>query len=135
VEIRGEGLRFAQQTLGNQLALNHRIRVGSLIRVYKNDKDYWEITQLPQIESAFVSANPKDGAIYALVGGFDFYNNQFNHVTQAWRQPGSSFKPLFIRLHWKKASPRLPSLTMRRWSSTSRKPVKSCGNRRTSRGI
>jgi penicillin-binding protein 1A len=93
VEIRGEGLRFAQQTLGNQLALNHRIRVGSLIRVYKNDKDYWEITQLPQIESAFISANPKDGAIYALVGGFDFYNNQFNHVTQAWRQPGSSFKP------------------------------------------
>jgi len=93
VEVRGDGLRFAQQTLGNQLALNHRIRVGSLIRVYKNDKEYWEITQLPQIESAFVSANPKDGAIFALVGGFDFYNNQFNHVTQAWRQPGSSFKP------------------------------------------
>jgi penicillin-binding protein 1A len=93
VEIRGEGLHFAQQTLGNQLALNHRIRVGSLIRVTKNEKDYWEITQLPQIESAFVSANPHDGAVYALVGGFDFYNNQFNHVTQAWRQPGSSFKP------------------------------------------
>ena len=93
VEIRGEGLKFAQQTLGNQLALNHRIRVGSLIRVTKNEKDFWEITQLPQIESAFVSANPRDGAIYALVGGFDFYNNQFNHVTQAWRQPGSSFKP------------------------------------------
>lgn len=93
VEIRGDGLRFAQQTLGNKLALNHRIRNGSLIRVYKNDKDFWEITQLPQIESAFVSANPRDGAIYALVGGFDFYRNQFNHVTQAWRQPGSSFKP------------------------------------------
>ena len=93
VDIYAEGLKFAQQTLGNKLALNHRIRVGSLIRVYKNEKDYWEITQLPQIESAFVSANPKDGAIYALVGGFDFFNNQFNHVTQAWRQPGSSFKP------------------------------------------
>jgi penicillin-binding protein 1A len=93
VEVRGEGLHFAQQTLGNKLALNHRIRIGSLIRVYKNEKEYWEITQLPQIESAFVSANPRDGAIYALVGGFDFYNNQFNHVTQAWRQPGSSFKP------------------------------------------
>jgi penicillin-binding protein 1A len=93
IEIRGEGLRFAQQTLGNKLALNHRIRVGSLIRAYKNETGYWEITQLPQIESAFVSANPRDGAIYALVGGFDFYNNQFNHVTQAWRQPGSSFKP------------------------------------------
>lgn len=93
VEIRGEGLRFAQQTLGTKLALNQRIRVGSLIRVTKNESDFWEVTQLPQIESAFVSANPRDGAIYALVGGFDFYNNQFNHVTQAWRQPGSSFKP------------------------------------------
>ncbi|HLP98073.1 MAG TPA: penicillin-binding protein 1A [Sideroxyarcus sp.] len=93
IEIRGEGLRFAQQTLGDKLALNRRIRVGSLIRVYKNEKDFWEITQLPQIEAAFVSANPRDGAIFALVGGFDFYRNQFNHVTQAWRQPGSSFKP------------------------------------------
>lgn len=93
VEIRGEGLRFAQQTLGEKLALNRRIRVGSLIRVYKNAQDFWEITQVPQAEAAFVSANPRDGAIFALVGGFDFYRNQFNHVTQAWRQPGSSFKP------------------------------------------
>ena len=93
VEVSGDGLRFAQQTLGEKLALNHRIRAGSLIRVYKNEKDSWEITQLPQVESAFVSANPRDGAIFALVGGFDFYRNQFNHVTQAWRQPGSSFKP------------------------------------------
>ncbi|MBU0622102.1 MAG: penicillin-binding protein 1A [Gammaproteobacteria bacterium] len=93
VEIRGEGLSFAQQTLGNKLALNRRIRVGSLIRVYKNENDYWEITQLPQVEAAFVSASPRDGTIFALVGGFDFYANQFNHVTQAWRQPGSSFKP------------------------------------------
>jgi penicillin-binding protein 1A len=93
VEIRGEGLRFAQQTLGEKLALNRRIRVGSLIRLYKSEKDFWEITQLPQIEAAFVSANPHDGAVLALVGGFDFYRNQFNHVTQAWRQPGSSFKP------------------------------------------
>ncbi|MBI4807538.1 MAG: penicillin-binding protein 1A [Nitrosomonadales bacterium] len=93
VEIRGEGLRFAQQTLGEKLALNRRIRVGSLIRVYKNEQDFWEITQLPQVEAAFVSANPRDGAVFALVGGFDFYRNQFNHVTQAWRQPGSSFKP------------------------------------------
>ncbi len=93
VEIRGEGLRFAQQTLGEKLALNRRLRAGSLIRVQKNEKDYWEITQLPQVEAAFVSANPRNGSIYALVGGFDFNRNQFNHVTQAWRQPGSSFKP------------------------------------------
>jgi penicillin-binding protein 1A len=93
VEIRGEGLRFAQQTMGDKSALNRRIRVGSLIRVRKNAQEFWEITQLPQVEAAFVSANPRDGAIFALVGGFDFYRNQFNHVTQAWRQPGSSFKP------------------------------------------
>jgi penicillin-binding protein 1A len=93
IEIRGEGLQFAQQTLGDKLALNRRIRKGSLIRVAQNQKGNWEITQLPQAEAAFVSSNPRDGAIYALVGGFDFNRNQFNHVTQAWRQPGSSFKP------------------------------------------
>jgi penicillin-binding protein 1A len=61
--------------------------------VQKNEKDYWEITQLPLVEAGFVSSNPRTGSIYALVGGFDFNRNQFNHVTQAWRQPGSSFKP------------------------------------------
>ncbi|TAJ77246.1 MAG: penicillin-binding protein 1A [Gallionellaceae bacterium] len=93
VEIGGEGLRFAQRTLGDRLSLNQRIRVGSLIRVQQNEKGGWQITQIPQVESAFVSANPRNGQIYALVGGFDFNHNQFNHVTQAWRQPGSSFKP------------------------------------------
>ena len=93
VEISGEGLRFAQRSLGDKLSLNQRIRVGSLIRVQKNEKDNWQITQIPQVESAFVSASPRNGQIYALVGGFDFNHNQFNHVTQAWRQPGSGFKP------------------------------------------
>ncbi len=92
-EIHGEGLRFAQQMLGDKLALNRRIRKGSLIRVRKNSKEMWEVVQLPQAEAAFVSASPRDGAIFALVGGFDFNRSQFNHVTQAWRQPGSSFKP------------------------------------------
>lgn len=93
VEISGDGLRFAQRSIGDKLSLNQRIRVGSLIRIQKNAKDNWQITQLPQVESAFVSANPRNGQIYALVGGFDFNHNQFNHATQAWRQPGSSFKP------------------------------------------
>ena len=91
--ITGEELKFVQQTLGDKLSQNQRIRVGSLIRVQLDAKAQWQIGQLPQVESAFVSANPRDGAIYALVGGFDFNRNQFNHVTQAWRQPGSSFKP------------------------------------------
>lgn len=93
VTISAAGLKFAQQTLGEKLTPNQRIRVGSLIRVQLDAKGQWQIAQLPQVESAFVSANPRDGAIYSLVGGFDFNRNQFNHVTQAWRQPGSSFKP------------------------------------------
>ena len=91
--ITGDGLKLAQQTLGEKLAPKQRIRVGSLIRVQLDAKGQWQIAQLPQVESAFVSANPRDGAIYSLVGGFDFNRNQFNHVTQAWRQPGSGFKP------------------------------------------
>ena len=91
--ITGDGLKFAQQTLGEKLAPKQRIRVGSLIRVQLDAKGQWQIAQSPQVESAFVSANPRDGAIYSLVGGFDFNRNQFNHVTQAWRQPGSGFKP------------------------------------------
>jgi penicillin-binding protein 1A len=93
VTISGEGLKFAQQTLGDKLTRNQRIRAGSLIRVQLDAKGQWQIAQLPQVESSFVSANPRDGAIYSLVGGFDFNRSQFNHVTQAWRQPGSSFKP------------------------------------------
>ncbi|MCX7193471.1 MAG: penicillin-binding protein 1A [Proteobacteria bacterium] len=93
VTISGEALRFAQRALTDKVALNQRIVTGSIIRVQKNEQGVWQISQLPQVESAFVSGNPLDGAIYALVGGFDFNHNQFNHITQAWRQPGSSFKP------------------------------------------
>ena len=92
-EISGEGLRLVQQALSNKVALKQRIRAGSLIRVQMDDKGRWQVVQLPQVEAAFVSGSPRDGAIYALVGGFDFNRNQFNHVSQAWRQPGSGFKP------------------------------------------
>ncbi len=93
ITISPEGLRFAQRALTDKVALNQRIVAGSIIRVQKTDQGAWQISQLPQVEAAFVSGNPIDGAIYSLVGGFDFNQNQFNHVTQAWRQPGSSFKP------------------------------------------
>ena len=92
-EIKGEGLRFAQRALGGKVALNQRINAGSIIRLQKDEKGIWQISQLPQVEAAFVSGNPRDGAIYALIGGFDFNRNQFNRITQAWRQPGSSLKP------------------------------------------
>ncbi|WP_043203676.1 penicillin-binding protein 1A [Paraburkholderia acidipaludis] len=91
--LQGDGLRFAQFSLGPRAQPAQRIRPGAIIRVVRDDSGNWSITQLPQIEGAFISVVPQDGAIRALVGGFDFNKNKFNHVTQAWRQPGSSFKP------------------------------------------
>ncbi|HYC44539.1 MAG TPA: penicillin-binding protein 1A [Burkholderiales bacterium] len=93
ITVSEEGLRFAARMLGDKVNANQRIRRGALIRVQKDDKERWHITQLPTVESALVSVDPRDGAIRALVGGFDFARNQYNHVTQALRQPGSSFKP------------------------------------------
>ena len=93
VIIAGEGLRPAQSGLADKAGPTIKIRPGAVIRVVKAPKDTWEITQLPEVEGAFVAMDPRDGAVRALVGGFDFEKNKFNHVTQAWRQPGSSFKP------------------------------------------
>ena len=93
IEISGEGLRPAQSGLADKAGPNIKIRRGALIRVTKTPKNTWEITQLPEVEGAFVALDPRDGSVRALVGGFDFQKNKFNHVTQAWRQPGSSFKP------------------------------------------
>ncbi|MDM0024903.1 penicillin-binding protein 1A [Variovorax saccharolyticus] len=93
VQITGEGLKPAQSGLSDKAPPNIKIRRGAVIRVVKTPKGAWEITQLPEVEGAFVAVDPRDGAVKAMVGGFDFDKNKFNHVTQAWRQPGSSFKP------------------------------------------
>ncbi|QNK75479.1 penicillin-binding protein 1A [Variovorax sp. PAMC28562] len=93
VQITGEGLKLPQSGLSDKAPPNIKIRRGAVIRVAKTPKNTWEITQLPEVEGAFVALDPRDGAIKAMVGGFDFNKNKFNHVTQAWRQPGSSFKP------------------------------------------
>jgi penicillin-binding protein 1A len=93
VDITGEGLKPAQSGLSDKAAANIKIRRGAVIRVVQTPKQTWEITQLPEVEGAFVALDPRDGSIKAMVGGFDFAKNKFNHVTQAWRQPGSSFKP------------------------------------------
>ncbi len=92
IRIAGEGLRFAARALDAKAPLQKRLRRGSIIRVQRQGKG-WQITQLPEIEAAFISMDPQDGAIRSLVGGFDFGRTKFNHVTQAWRQPGSAFKP------------------------------------------
>jgi penicillin-binding protein 1A len=92
VNVHGDGLKFAAHMLDDKASPNKRIRRGAVIRVQKTDKG-WQVLQLPDVQAAFVAASPVDGAIRALVGGFDFNQTKFNHVTQAWRQPGSSFKP------------------------------------------
>lgn len=87
-------LKFARYALSPKTPAAKRLRVGSLVRVVQLAAGQpWQLTYLPQVEAAMVALSPSDGAIRALVGGFDFARNQFNHITQAWRQPGSAFKP------------------------------------------
>ncbi|MDM4767729.1 penicillin-binding protein 1A [Pelomonas sp. SE-A7] len=97
ITIVGEGLRPATSGLSEKGNPKTRIRRGAVIRVIKSvgkaGKDEWTITQLPEVEGAFIAMDPRNGQVRAMVGGFDFNKNKFNHVTQAWRQPGSSFKP------------------------------------------
>ena len=92
LDISGAGLSLLQKNLADKNTENHKIKVGSVVRIIRSQNE-WVIVQLPQVESALVALDPHDGAVTALVGGFDFAKNKFNHVTQAWRQPGSSFKP------------------------------------------
>lgn len=92
IELTGEALKFPAPMLAPNAPQQKRIVPGAIIRVAKYAKG-WMIVQPPEVESAFVSLDPHDGAVKALVGGFDYNRNKFNHVTLAWRQPGSSFKP------------------------------------------
>ncbi|WP_175800250.1 penicillin-binding protein 1A [Burkholderia anthina] len=91
--IGSAGLRFVSAALSPRANATLRIKPGSIVRVMKDGKTGWQVVQLPQVEGALVAIAPQDGAIRSLVGGFDFNKSKFNHVTQAWRQPGSSFKP------------------------------------------
>ena len=93
VAVSGDGLKFAARGLEDKASAQRRIRRGAVIRLQRDDKKNWQIVQLPEAEAAFISLDPNDGALRALVGGYDFHRNKFNHITQAWRQPGSSFKP------------------------------------------
>jgi penicillin-binding protein 1A len=93
ITITGAGLRPATSGLVPKGNPKTQIRAGAVIRLIQAPKGDWNITQLPEVEGAFVAMNPRTGAIEAMVGGFDYAKSKFNHVTQAWRQPGSSFKP------------------------------------------
>ena len=93
VSITGEGLKPATSALAAKANPKTQIRPGAVVRLIRGAKNEWSITQLPEVEGAFVAMDPRTGAIKAMVGGFDYSKSKFNHVTQAWRQPGSSFKP------------------------------------------
>ena len=93
ITLSGNGLRFAAPMLADKAPQSRRIRRGAIVRIRDTGSNGWEIVQVPEVQSALVSIDPRDGAVRALVGGFDFNRNKFIHVTQGQRQPGSSFKP------------------------------------------
>ena len=98
ITITGDGLKPVTSGLAAKGNPKTQIRPGAVIRLIRGvGKDGkpgdWSVTQLPEVEGAFVAIDPRTGAVRAMVGGFDYAKNKFNHVTQAWRQPGSAFKP------------------------------------------
>ena len=92
-EVTGAGLKLAARALADKAPANLKLRRGAVVRLVRDDKGHYALTQVPQAEAAFVAVRPDDGAILALIGGFDYDRNKFNHATQALRQPGSAFKP------------------------------------------
>jgi penicillin-binding protein 1A len=93
ITIVGDGLKPVSSGLSDKAGPKTQIRRGAVVRAIRSAKGDWSLTQVPEVEGAMVALDPQTGAIRALVGGFDFGKSKFNHVTQAWRQPGSSFKP------------------------------------------
>lgn len=95
VELTGDALKYPASMLADNAPPQRQLKPGAIIRLLRGAKG-WLVTQPPEVEGAFLSVDPKTGAVRSLVGGFDFNRNKFNHVTQAWRQPGSSFKPFIF---------------------------------------
>jgi penicillin-binding protein 1A len=93
VTVSGDGLRPVTTGLADKAPAAKKIRRGAVVRLLQGAKGQWSLTQVPEVEGAFVALDPATGSIRTMVGGFDYRKSKFNHVTQAWRQPGSSFKP------------------------------------------
>ncbi|MFJ1300388.1 penicillin-binding protein 1A [Pseudomonadota bacterium AL_CKDN230030165-1A_HGKHYDSX7] len=87
-----KALGVIARSLNDKAKPEQRLKRGSVVYIHKYN-DNWEVINMPSVQAAFVALAPQDGSIRALVGGFDFYRGNFNRVTQAWRQPGSSIKP------------------------------------------
>ncbi len=100
--LNGDAIKFARSMLDDKAPAAKRLRRGALVRVTGDSKQGWSIAQMPEVEAALVAIDSADGAVRALVGGFDFSRSKFNHVTQGWRQPGSSFKPFIYSAAFEK---------------------------------
>src|SRR5690606_20602831 len=85
-------LKVVARGLARNASDELRIRRGSVVYVREHG-DYWEVINKPTVQAALIALRPQDGAVQAMVGGFHFQDGNFNRVTQAWRQPGSAFKP------------------------------------------
>ncbi|GIX30038.1 MAG: peptidoglycan glycosyltransferase [Porticoccaceae bacterium] len=86
--------------------LGELFRPGDLVRIRREGERTAALAQLPQVQGALVALDPRDGAIRALVGGYDYLRSQFNRAVQAERQPGSNFKPfIYARALEKGLSP------------------------------
>lgn len=100
IGVNWEGLEWARKYISenrkgaNPKSATEIVKVGDIIRLIETENGEWALSQLPEVEGGLISLSPDDGSILALVGGFDFYKNKFNRITQARRQPGSGFKPL-----------------------------------------
>ncbi len=103
VELPWKGLSWARTHINENRrgakpkTASEVLQPGDLVRVARRDggqegEDYWALAQVPAVEGALLALAPADGAISALVGGYDFYQSKFNRATQAQRQPGSGFK-------------------------------------------
>ncbi len=98
VSVKGEGLRWVQPGLSAKAKPALKLTRGAVVRVlskgHAKTSETWAMAQWPEAEAALVALDTQSGRVRALVGGFDFTRQPFNHVTQSWRQPGSAFKPL-----------------------------------------
>lgn len=93
VVLNAKQLGLIRHAIHNDKMKKRQVQKGAVLRVSQNKAGKWQLTQVPELQGAIVSLDPKTGAILALVGGYDFYQKEFNRATQAWRQPGSTFKP------------------------------------------
>src|SRR5690606_35556406 len=99
VTLPWDGIRWAKRYINNNAwgssprSAHEVAKAGDLIRITRNAEGAWQLGQVPAVNGALVALDPQNGAIRALVGGYDFNASKFNRVSQAQRQPGSNFKP------------------------------------------